>query len=44
MSFRTKGRSAYTHRLRLRTITVEQPVDNPCKSEPAAEPATPGRN
>jgi hypothetical protein len=36
MTIRTKHRSAYAHPRRLRTITVEQPVDKPFMTAAAA--------
>lgn len=37
----TKALRAYTHADALHTITVEQPVDNPCKAEPTPSGVTP---
>jgi len=44
MAFRTKEHSAYIHSRGLHTITVEQAVDNPCKSTQVARRAMLGAN
>ncbi len=44
MAFGTKERSVYIHSRGLRTITVEQAVDNPCKSTQVARRAMLGAN